>query len=95
MRLNSLKLSAFAAVLVALGTASCTDLTETPYNEVTQANFNPTAADLAALMSPAYTPLRQVWLGWYGMLDLQEERGDAFGHYNARWENWLVSRYAY
>lgn len=78
MRLFSFKLSAaLATAVVALGSASCTDLTEAPYNEVTQANFNPTAADLAALIAPAYTPLRQVWMGWYGMLDFQEETADA------------------
>jgi hypothetical protein len=57
---------------------ACTDLTETPYTEITEANFNPTASDLAALMAPAYTPLRSVWMGWYGNLDFQEETADAF-----------------
>ena len=46
--------------VVAAGAVSCTDLTETPYTEVTQANFNPTATDLAALIAPAYTPLPPV-----------------------------------
>jgi starch-binding outer membrane protein, SusD/RagB family len=71
---------ASAALVVALATfagAGCTDLTESPYNEVTQANFNPTAADLAALMAPAYTPLRAIYMGWYGMVDFQEETADA------------------
>ena len=77
MRYISWKLSAgLTAAVVAVGSASCTNLTETPYNEVTQQNFKPTTADLAALMAPAYTPLRQVWMGWYGMLDFQEETAD-------------------
>ncbi|MEP6492049.1 MAG: RagB/SusD family nutrient uptake outer membrane protein [bacterium] len=63
---------------VLLGNASCTDLSETPFTEVTQANFKPTATDLAALIAPAYTPLRSVWMGWYGMLDFQEETADEF-----------------
>lgn len=63
------------AGLVTFG--ACTDLTETPYTEITEANFNPTASDLAALMAPAYTPLRDVWMGWYGNIDLQEESADA------------------
>ena len=42
-------LPALVAVGVALGAAACTDLTETPYTEITEANFNPTASDLAAL----------------------------------------------
>jgi len=63
------------AVLLA-GTA-CTDLTETVYDEVTDANFKPGPSDLGAIIAPAYTPLRAVWMGWYGMLDFQEETADA------------------
>src|SRR5919106_1679207 len=74
---NALKQYAAAlAVVAVLGGAGCTDLTETPYTEVTEANFNPTAADLAALMGPAYTPLRAMWMSWYGMVDFQEETAD-------------------
>ena len=62
---------------VALTTVSCTDLTEVPYTEVTGANFNPTAKDLASLIGPAYTPLRSLWMGWYGNIDTQEESADA------------------
>lgn len=56
--------------------ASCTDLTETPYEEVTEENFNPTGDDIGALIAPAYTPLRW-WMGWYGNIDTQEESADA------------------
>jgi starch-binding outer membrane protein, SusD/RagB family len=59
-----------------IGNTSCTDLTETPYTEVTEANFNPTAADLATLIAPAYTPLRAIMMSWYGMVDFQEETAD-------------------
>src|SRR5678816_158474 len=59
-----------------LGNASCTNLSETPFTEVTQANFKPTAADLAALIAPTYTPLRSVFMSWYGMVDFQEETAD-------------------
>ena len=58
------------------GSIACTDLTETPYNQVTEENFNPTAADLAALMAPAYTPMRPMFMSWYGMVDGQEEAAD-------------------
>jgi starch-binding outer membrane protein, SusD/RagB family len=60
-----------------LGTVGCTDLTETPYEEITEANFNPTAADVAALMGPVYTPNRAIWMSWYGWVDWQEETADA------------------
>jgi hypothetical protein len=65
-----------AVVGAALGGAGCTDLTETPYTEITEANFKPSTADLAALMAPAYTPLRNMWMSWYGMVDFQEETSD-------------------
>jgi len=71
------KLSATLAVIASFGLASCRDLTETPFTEVTQQNFNPTAADLASLMAPAYTPLRGIYMSWYGMVDFQEETADA------------------
>src|SRR5690606_29180299 len=77
-RINGRGLPALLAVGLALNAAACTDLTEVPYTEITEANFNPTAGDLAALMAPAYTPLRDVWMGWYGNLDFQEETADAF-----------------
>jgi hypothetical protein len=70
------KLPLALVVIAALGSGSCTDLTETPYTEVTQANFKPTTADLAALIAPAYTPLRNVFMSWYGMVDFQEETAD-------------------
>ena len=63
---------------LALVLASCTDLTEVPYSEVTEGNFKPTNRDIGSLIAPAYTPLRQVWMGWYGNLDFQEETADAF-----------------
>ena len=67
---------ALVAGAVGFASLSCTDLTEVPYTEVTEANFNPTAADLAALIGPAYTPLRGMWMSWYGMVDFQEETAD-------------------
>ncbi|HEU4990452.1 MAG: RagB/SusD family nutrient uptake outer membrane protein [Gemmatimonadota bacterium] len=57
---------------------SCTNLSETPYDQVTTANFHPTAQDMASLIAPAYTPLRAMWMQWYGALDLLEETGDEF-----------------
>ena len=67
----------YLPVLALFGSVACTDLTETPYNQITEENFNPTAADLAALMVPVYSPLR-AYMGWYGILDGMEESADAF-----------------
>jgi starch-binding outer membrane protein, SusD/RagB family len=77
MRHTLSRYSTLLAVAVAMaGGMSCTDLTETPFTEVTEANFKPGAADLAALIAPAYTPLRPMWMSWYGMVDFQEETAD-------------------
>lgn len=69
-----------APALLCLGLLSataCRDLTEVPYTEVTDQNFKPTAKDIGSLIAPAYTPLRSLWMGWYGNLDTQEESADA------------------
>src|SRR5690606_31619209 len=59
----------------ALGTASCTDLTEVPFTEITEGNFNPTENDLAAIIAPPYSRLRY-FMGWYGYIDGQGETAD-------------------
>ena len=63
--------TAFACLTLAL--VACTDLTEVPYGEVTEKNVKPS---IGSLIAPAYTPLRRVWMGWYGNLDFQEETAD-------------------
>jgi hypothetical protein len=59
-----------------LGAVACTDLTEVPFTEITEANFNPTAADIPNLIGPVYTPQRNIWMSWYGWIDWQEETAD-------------------
>jgi hypothetical protein len=61
---------------IALAAASCTDLTEVVYDEVTEENFNPTEADIGSLIAPAYTPLRGFWMSWVGGVDVFEETSD-------------------
>ena len=79
MRYHDVKAcAALLALGVTLLAGACTDLTETPYTEVTGQNFNPTARDIASLIAPAYTPLRAMWMQWYGALYLTEETGDEF-----------------
>jgi starch-binding outer membrane protein, SusD/RagB family len=78
MRYNTPRyLQALVVAGMAFGAVSCTDLTENPFTEITEANFRPGPGDLAALMAPAYTPMRDMWMGWYGMVDFQEETADA------------------
>jgi hypothetical protein len=64
------------AGLAVLGALGCTDLTEVPFTEITEANFNPTANDIPNLIGPVYTPQRAIWMSWYGWIDWQEETAD-------------------
>lgn len=68
---------ALALVLLSLAASACTDVTEEVFDQITEANFKPGPSDLGSLLAPAYTPLRSVWMGWHGLLDVQEESSDA------------------
>jgi len=56
--------------------ASCTDLSENVYDQITEENFNPTGDEIGSLVAPAYSVLRGMKLGWYSYFDLQEESSD-------------------
>jgi hypothetical protein len=77
MRSDILKYApALLCLGLTIGSAACHDLTEVPYTQVTDQNFKPTAKDIGSLIAPAYTPLRGLWMGWYGNIDTQEEAAD-------------------
>ncbi len=63
---------------IAVLMAACTDLTELPRTEITEETFNPLPRDVAAMVSPAYIPVRTMWMQWYGGLDWSEEASDHF-----------------
>lgn len=63
--------------MLILATGGCTDLTESVYDQTTQTNFKPTAKDLSSLVVPAYRALADLYMGWYGNVDVaQEEPAD-------------------
>jgi hypothetical protein len=74
--------NAMAALLLAgtflLAAGACTDLTEVVYDQITEENFAPTEADLGSLLAPVYDQgLDDLFMGWYGMVDVAgEEPGD-------------------
>jgi len=74
--------NAVAALLLAgtliLAAGACTDLTEVVYDQITEENFNPTEGDLGSLLAPVYDEgLDDLFMGWYGMVDVGgEEPGD-------------------
>jgi len=104
-RVLSKYLPVFAVLGATLGAASCTDLAENPVTEITEENFNPTEADLAALLGGVYTNMRGWFMGWYGYVDVIGETGDLLitpqrpngwvdgGVYRFRHEhNWTTTR---
>lgn len=74
LNFKSIILFVLAGSLVLI--ASCTDLSENVYDQITEENFNPTGDDIGSLVAPAYSPLRGMKLGWYNYFDLQGESSD-------------------
>jgi hypothetical protein len=62
--------------LALVGALACTDLTESPYTQITEENLKLKPGDLPVVLAAVYTPLRPTWMGWYGMVDWQGETGD-------------------
>ncbi|HKK47159.1 MAG TPA: RagB/SusD family nutrient uptake outer membrane protein [Balneolaceae bacterium] len=56
--------------------ASCTNLSENPYSEITSKNFNPTQKDVTSLVGPVYTPLRYGIMGFQEWMNAQEQSAD-------------------
>jgi hypothetical protein len=61
---------------VAVVLSSCTDLSETPYSEVTAENFEAGPDDIVSLVGPTYTPLRNGIIGFHAWLSAQTESAD-------------------
>jgi hypothetical protein len=57
-------------------TMSCTDLSEDPSSEITQANFDPSTEDIPNLVAPVYQPLRGFMACCFSYIGLQDEAGD-------------------
>lgn len=63
--------------IFALILASCTDLSERPYNVLIEDDLGSDIQTLNALTAPVYTRLTDVLYGWHGYFDLTEESSDA------------------
>ena len=57
-------------------TNSCTDLDEVVYSQMMAEDFHPTEEDVLAIMAPVYSIMRDVYFGWHGHFDFQEESAD-------------------
>lgn len=67
-----------ASILGAYGLSlvSCTDLNETIYDTIAAEKYEFTEKDAASMFSPVYSNLRNVYWGWNGYCDIQDESSD-------------------
>ncbi len=61
---------------IAISQHSCTDLNETIYSTIATEQYTFSAKDAASLFSPVYSSLRDVYWGWNGYCDIQDESSD-------------------
>ena len=59
--------------------AGCTDLDETLYSQMASETHEFTESELEATIAPAYTSMRDVYWGWFGMADIMDESSDVWG----------------
>jgi len=55
---------------------SCTNLDETIYDTIAAEKYTFSAKDAASMFSPVYSSLRDVYWGWNGYCDIQDESSD-------------------
>ena len=77
MKKRFLKYFTVAGVILTMFSLSCTKLDETVYSELTAEQFQPTESDVASVIGPVYSNLRNVVSGWAGLYDVIEESSDA------------------
>ena len=65
-----------ALLSIVFSFAGCTNLDETVYSEVIAEETVLTAADIASIMAPSYAAFRDIYWGWDGQFDINEESSD-------------------
>lgn len=76
-----MKTKQYKSVVASLiGTAilsfSCTDLSETIYDTLASEKYEFTEKDAASMFAPVYSSLRDLYWGWNGYCDIQDESSD-------------------
>lgn len=71
-------LSALFLVASLVSAVSCTDLEETTYDVIASENYSFSEKDVASMFVPVYASLRDVYWGWNGLCDIQEEASDLY-----------------
>jgi starch-binding outer membrane protein, SusD/RagB family len=57
---------------------SCTNLDETTYDTIVAEKYTFSAKDAASMFAPVYSSLRDVYWGWNGLCDIQDESSDLY-----------------
>ena len=78
MNKSKIYINLLLAFLLASSLFSCTNLDETVYSDVLAEKTKFTSKDVANIMAPAYSKLRDVYWGWDGLADMYEESSDCF-----------------
>lgn len=68
-----------SALVGAAALTGCTDLDETLYSQIASETHEFTEEELSATIAPAYTTMRDVYWGWFGMADIMDESSDVWG----------------
>lgn len=76
MKLFNIKHTVLAAIASGMMFSSCTDLTETMYNQYSAETTEFTDAQIEAMMGPVYKYLRWTYWGWNSIFDVYEESAD-------------------
>lgn len=56
--------------------SSCTNMDETIYSQIAAEKYTFSAKDAASMFAPVYSSLRDVYWGWNGYCDIQDESSD-------------------
>lgn len=71
-----MKIKKYFVLVLTICAFACTDLSEEPYDQLLPPDLDSSPEILQALAAPAYTSLNDVFFGWHGYFDLQEESAD-------------------
>lgn len=73
---SSKKIYKIALLSLVFSFVGCTDLDETVYSQVTAEGTVLTASDIGNIMAPSYAAFRDIYWGWDGLFDINEESSD-------------------
>lgn len=76
-RYKTIAFSILGSAALLLG-GSCTNLDETIYDTLAAEEYEFSAEDAASMFAPVYSNLRNLYWGWNGLCDIQDESSDLY-----------------